>query len=211
MQLLAHRRLVPHDGDVRRPGRPFLVEHRSVRRQLPVDGERLGRLLPSRVDISGHADGQAHRHARGWPARFFGRLADRGDDVVGDCRRPRHPGDCAVGHRSCELQHHWRQSGQEHGRRLHALHVERAERVGLQGLAGEGDLLAPQGRKEGGQVLAHVPGRLVERVPEGALDHDLMREADAEDQTVTDGSLHREGLPREHQRMSRVGRDDGGA
>ena len=52
--------------------------------------------------------------------------------------------------------------------------------------------------------------RLVERQAEHVLDHDLVREADAEREASAARDLHRERLLRHRQRMARVGRHDAG-
>ena len=56
-----------------------------------------------------------------------------------------------------------------------------------------------------------MPERLLEGQAEHVLDHDLVREADAERQPAAGRDVHRQRLLRQHDRMPRVGGDDPGA
>ena len=60
------------------------------------------------------------------------------------------------------------------------------------------------------EVLAHVAHRLVERQPEHVLDHDLVRQPDAEHEAPAARGLHGERLLRHRQRVAAVGRHDAG-
>ena len=127
--------------------------------------------------------------------------------MVGDGRRAGHPRDGAVGDRAGELEHLRPERGQEHGRwRRRALHVDR----GTSGdrLARRRDLAVAQERHEHVEVLADVAQRLVERQPEHALDHQLVREADAEDEPAAADGLRGERLLGQRDRVTRVRRDD---
>src|SRR5439155_950721 len=69
---------------------------------------------------------------------------------------------------------------------------------------------APDERPEDGQVLLHVAVWLREREPEHPLDHDLVREADAEREAAARDGLRRERLLRHRVRVAREGRHHGG-
>ena len=85
--------------------------------------------------------------------------------------------------------------------------VDRAEReVRVQVVAVEVDGFTTDQGHEDREVLAHVGAGLRERVAEHVLDHDLVREADAEGEAVAGRRLHGAGLRREHHRVPRVGR-----
>ena len=123
---------------------------------------------------------------------------------------PRHPGDGAVGHAARQLEHAGGEGRQQDraGRRLGHRHLA----LGLYGVALEGHLLTAEQRQQHRQVLAHVPGRLVEAVPVHVLDDDLVRQPDAERQPARAGRQRRgQCLLRQHRRMPRVGGDDGRA
>ena len=76
-------------------------------------------------------------------------------------------------------------------------------------MEGDGSLL--EEAIEHREVLAHVLGRLVERQPEDALDHELVREPDAEYEPTAGGGLRAHRLLRHIEGMSRVGGHHGGA
>jgi hypothetical protein len=120
-----------------------------------------------------------------------------------------HPQHGAVGHLAGQLEHARSQGGDEHG------HVPRTRgrqpEIRREGLALEGHLLPADERHQDGQVFAHVPGGLVEAVAVHALDHHLVREADAEREPSVHGGVDRERLLGENRRVTRVGRHDTGA
>ncbi len=64
--------------------------------------------------------------------------------------------------------------------------------------------LTGEQRHQGGQVLLHVAGRLVEAEAPHALHHDLMGEADAQNEAVPGGPLHGQGLLGQHHRVAGV-------
>ncbi len=164
-----------------------------------------------RLDVVGHADGERHHDARSRPPGRLGRRRDGRRNVVADGGRAGHPGDGAVGHAARQLEHGVAQRGDEDRRRLDIGDVERGEGVGGHTLPLEVHRLAPQQRHERGQVLPHVGRRaLIAHAPH-ALDHHLVREADAQQEPVVRRHLHGEGLLGQHHRVPRVHRHHPGS
>ena len=124
---------------------------------------------------------------------------------------PGHPGDGAVGHGACQLEHGGAERGDEDGRRGRAADVERGERVRGHPLARAPRRFSVQQGHEGGQVLAHVGGGLLVAQPPHPLDDDLVGEPDAEEQPVVGGRLHRQRLLGQHHRVAGVDGHDPGS
>ena len=66
---------------------------------------------------------------------------------------------------------------------------------------------AAQQRGEHLQILAHVYGRLIEGEPQHPLDHELVREADAQGKAALGGDTRGEGLLRHGRGVAGVGRN----
>ena len=145
----------------------------------------------ARVGVVGHADRQRRDDLRRRPARALGGRGDRRHGVRRERRRTGHPRDGAVGH-AC--------------RRARAS-ADRARRSSTGGGATSVDaeldacveIVSPVNAHlpscssgiSTDEVLAHVPHRLLERQAEHALDHDLVREPDAEREPPAARGLHR--------------------
>ena len=128
----------------------------------------------------------------------------------GERGRTGHPGDRAVGDGAGELEHLRAERGDEHRARA------------VVGATSMRDVRARSSRRRTSalpsvssgistdEVLAHVPQRLVEREAEHVLDHDLVREADAEREAPAARGLHGERLLRHRERVAAVGGHDAG-
>ena len=205
----AHDALVADDRDVARSAGPLDVEHRPVRRKLVVDREHLVGPLACGVGIVRDAHRQDAHDPRRRAARFLGRRRQLRDDVGLDRRRPRHPQDRAVGDGPGEVQHPRRHRREVHGHRV--LAWAREAEMGRVRLARVAHVPVAQQRQQDVEVVAHVAGRLVERVAEHPLDDDLVRQADAERETSVEGGLRRHRLLGQRRRMTRIRRDHGRA
>ena len=80
----------------------------------------------------------------------------------------------------------------------------------MHGLAVKVGRFPVEQRHEHGEVLAHMPGRLLEAVTVHVLDDDLMRQPDAEREAAAEGHVGRQRLLREDGRMAWIGRHDRG-
>ena len=202
--------LVADDGDVRRAGRPFPVEHGPVGRQLSVDREFGIDLLPRGLRGVREGDGDAGHHPRRGPAGRLGRRGQTLDDVILHGPRTDHPGVGAVGEFTGHPEHR-RPQGRDHGRHGLRARDRQLEPVHTVLLAVEVHGLAAQRRHQHGQVFAHVARRAVVRHAEHRLDHDLVRQADAEREAIARGRGGRHGLLCQRRGMTRIGRRHGRA
>ena len=109
-----------------------------------------------------------------------------------------HPGDGSVGGRPGELEHLRAERGDEHREGSGARDVERAVRAQCLAPAGHRPLV-DEGHQDR-EVLPHVADRLLERVTEHPLDHELVREPDAKGQPPAADGLGGHRLGREHHR-----------
>ena len=91
------------------------------------------------------------------------------------------------------------------------MQVEGCERVRSEALAVDVHRLTVQEGHEDAQVLLHVAGGFVEAHAPHPLHHDLVGQADTQNETVPGRQLHREGLLGQHHGVAGIDRDDAGA
>src|SRR5215472_6184974 len=204
--LIGHGVFIPDDGHVRRARGAFAVEHGPVGRQLTVDGEDPVGPLPGARGVAADADGQDAHDAGTGLARVLGGLPDHRHDVVAHRRGPGHPQHGAVGLLAGQAQHLRAEGG--HHERHPAGRRGGQPYVRPHGHPGERDRLPVKEWQQDRQVLAHVQDRLAEVVTEHVLDHDPVRQADAQHQPAVHGSGDSTGLLREHGGVPGIGGHD---
>ncbi|MCX5738209.1 MAG: hypothetical protein NTZ61_06885 [Proteobacteria bacterium] len=204
----AQRRLVADDADISRIGCSLAIEHRAIRRQLAVDREDLVGDVAGAGGIRGESKRQRGDYARRGATRVLRGLVDRRHRVIGERLRAGHPGGGAIGESSRDFQHLRTERRNDHRQRRPTRTVQRA--IHAVQVALERDRLALRERHQHFEVLAHLLGRLRVRKPEHVLDHDLVREPNAEHEAALARGLRGQRLLRDREWMTwRRGRNAG--